>query len=189
MYASTLPQTADFYSKNGVKIPTPQQVAAGAQRDSAIRDSATTRTLLAPVVAASTAIGGLGPTLATWVLANPVAATNAGIITADVGAQIASGAVTPTTVTESVAVKTTPKGVSEFTSEIYGVIKQNMNVGELAEFKLLDPNTKFGLTGSSATGKGGNPNKATFGQAIDPNKFDLDLFIQKMFCLSNLGRN
>lgn len=50
-------------------------------------------------------VAGLGPALATWVLTNPVAATNAGIITADVAAQIASGAVTPTTIVESGAVK------------------------------------------------------------------------------------
>jgi filamentous hemagglutinin len=51
------------------------------------------------------ALAGLAPALAAWVLANPVAATNAGVVTADVAAQIASGAVTPGTVAESMAVK------------------------------------------------------------------------------------
>lgn len=57
------------------------------------------------MLAASAALAGLAPTLTTWVLANPVAATNAGVITADVAAQIANGAVTPVTVAESMGGK------------------------------------------------------------------------------------
>jgi hypothetical protein len=42
----------------------------------------------------------------------------------------------------------------------------------------IDPDAKIGLTGSAATGKVGNPNKATFGQPINQDQFDLDLFVQ-----------
>ncbi|RCS56457.1 hypothetical protein [Parvibium lacunae] len=76
---------------------------------------------------------------------------------------------------------------SEFITDLHGAIKQKINVGELAEYKMLDPNAKIGLTGSSATGKVGNPNKATFGQPIDPNKFDLDLFVQSDVLLETYG--
>lgn len=75
---------------------------------------------------------------------------------------------------------------SEFISDLHGAIKQKVNVGELAEYKMLDPNAKIGLTGSSATGTVENPNKATFGQPIDPNKFDLDLFVQSDILLETL---
>ena len=113
MYADSLPQTADFYARNGIQIPTAQQAAAGTQRGSDILDKATAGTLLAPVAAASAALAGLAPAVAAWALANPVAATNAGVITADVAAQVASGAVTPGTVAESMAVKVGARGASE----------------------------------------------------------------------------
>jgi filamentous hemagglutinin len=106
MYANLLPQTVDFYARNGIQTPTPQQAAAGTQRGSNARDIATTQSLLAPVAAASAALAGLSPAVAAWALANPVAATNAGVITADVAAQIASGAVTPGTVAELMVVNT-----------------------------------------------------------------------------------
>jgi hypothetical protein len=43
------------------------------------------------------------------------------------------------------------------------------------------------LTGSAATGRVGNPNKATFGQPINPEKFDLDLFVQSDVLLAQFG--
>jgi hypothetical protein len=76
---------------------------------------------------------------------------------------------------------------SGFISDLHSAIQENINVGELAQYKTLDPDAKIGLTGSSATGTVGNPNKATFGQPIDPNNFDLDLFVQSDTLLDTYG--
>jgi hypothetical protein len=70
------------------------------------------------------------------------------------------------------------KNVGKFTSGLHDSLKQSLDVGELAKFTKVDPSAKIGLTGSAATGKVGNPNKATFGQPINQDEFDLDLFVQ-----------
>ncbi|CAN5911142.1 hypothetical protein BH11VER1_BH11VER1_13610 [soil metagenome] len=48
----------------------------------------------------------------------------------------------------------------------------------LPQFRALDPNLKAGYTGSFSTGTVGNPTKATFGQPINLNKFDIDYWIK-----------
>jgi hypothetical protein len=68
--------------------------------------------------------------------------------------------------------------LNKFTSGLHDSLKQSLNAGELARFMKIDPDAKIGLTGSAATGKVGNPNKATFGQPINQDQFDLDLFVQ-----------
>jgi hypothetical protein len=50
--------------------------------------------------------------------------------------------------------------------------------GPLDGLKTVDPKARLGLTGSTSTGKVGNPNKPTFGQPWNPDSFDLDLFIE-----------
>ena len=75
----------------------------------------------------------------------------------------------------------------QFISDVHGALRQNLNAGELANFQTLDPTARIGLTGSTATGRVGNPNKATFGQRIDTTKFDLDLFVQSDLLLEHFG--
>ncbi|ATL48217.1 hypothetical protein COR50_14170 [Chitinophaga caeni] len=66
---------------------------------------------------------------------------------------------------------------------------------ELVNQKLLpkylkdDPNLKSGYTGSFKTGKVGNPNKASFGQAVDLNKFDIDFWIESDILYEKYGSN
>ncbi len=74
-----------------------------------------------------------------------------------------------------------------FTSNLHDALRQSLDIGELSQFKRIDPNLKIGLTGSSATGKVGNPNKPTFGQPIDSTQFDLDLFIQSDVLYKQFG--
>jgi hypothetical protein len=48
---------------------------------------------------------------------------------------------------------------------------------------------KAGYTGSFRTGTVGNPNKATFGQPIDLNKFDVDYWIESDILFKQFGPN
>lgn len=105
MYSNYLPQTADFYQKNGLALPTAQQVADGTKRDNNARDTVGTLTKLAPVAAAATVLAGLSPTLLTWVLGHPAEATSIGLITVETAAAIKSGAITPALIVEAGAVK------------------------------------------------------------------------------------
>lgn len=80
-----------------------------------------------------------------------------------------------------------PKNVDGFIADVHGALEAKLNTGELAEFRVIDPTAKIGLTGSSATGRVGNPNKPTYGQPIDMQKFDLDLFVQSDVLLGQYG--
>ena len=59
----------------------------------------------------------------------------------------------------------------------------------LSKYRKLDPNLKAGYTGSFKTGKVGNPNKATFGDPIDLNKFDVDYWIESDILYKKFGGN
>jgi hypothetical protein len=48
----------------------------------------------------------------------------------------------------------------------------------LPKYRKIDPNLEAGYTGSFKTGKVGNPNKPTFGQPIDLNRYDIDYYIK-----------
>jgi hypothetical protein len=95
------------------------------------------------------------------------------------GAELSQGAKIPALPTQV--------NPDKFVASVHSVLRSNTNAGELAAFKALDPNAKIGLTGSSATGRVDNPNKATFGQPINAEKFDLDLFIQSDKLLDQFG--
>jgi hypothetical protein len=95
MYAEQLAQTSEFYAKNGLTLPTSQQIADAVKKGAEIRSNLNTATKAALAVSAGAALSGLSPTLLQWALSNPVAATEAGIITAETAAAIVSGAVTP----------------------------------------------------------------------------------------------
>lgn len=59
----------------------------------------------------------------------------------------------------------------------------------LPQFRTIDPNLEAGYTGSFKTGTVGNPNKATFGQPIDLNKFDIDYWIKSDALFEKFGPN
>jgi len=95
MYLASTITYADFYKQNGLEQPTAQELTKAAQKDAAIRANLNAATKTALAVSAGVALGGLGPTLLQWALSNPIAATEAGVITAETAAAIVSGAVTP----------------------------------------------------------------------------------------------
>lgn len=63
------------------------------------------------------------------------------------------------------------------------------NAHLLPQFRKLDPNLTFGITGSFKTGLVGNPSKARFGKAIDLNDFDVDFFIKSDVLFKEFGKN
>jgi hypothetical protein len=95
------------------------------------------------------------------------------------GAELSQGAKIPALPTQV--------NPEKFVASVHSVLRNKANTGELGAFKALDPNAKIGLTGSSATGRVGNRNKATFGQPINAEKFDLDLFVQSDKLLEQFG--
>ncbi|MFZ6774925.1 hypothetical protein ACO0LB_19650 [Undibacterium sp. SXout7W] len=95
MYANLLPETSSFYAKNGIQIPTAQQVTTATHRSDNTRDTVSILTKLGAAGSGAVALAGLSPTLLTWALANPVEATNIGLITAETAAAIKSGAIMP----------------------------------------------------------------------------------------------
>ncbi len=71
--------------------------------------------------------------------------------------------------------------------EIQIAIRNSLDQGELLTFRTIDPEARIGLTGSAVTGRVGNPNKVTYGQPINPNDFDVDLFIQSDILYEQFG--
>lgn len=69
--------------------------------------------------------------------------------------------------------KLNPK-LAELHTKLDGLADKHL----LPQFREIDPNLKAGYTGSFKTGKVGNPNKPTFGQPIDLNKYDIDYWIE-----------
>ncbi len=59
----------------------------------------------------------------------------------------------------------------------------------LPKYRALDPDLKFGYTGSFKTGTVGNPTKPTFGQPIDLSKFDVDVWIESDILYKKFGSN
>ena len=68
MYANYLQQTAAFYIKNGIRIPSAPEIANATQRSNTIRDTAGALTKLAAVASGATALVGLLPMLLTRTL-------------------------------------------------------------------------------------------------------------------------
>ncbi|MGC4060792.1 MAG: hypothetical protein QM749_08055 [Aquabacterium sp.] len=96
MYLDSAIKNADFYAKNGLKQPTLADLQVAAQRDAGIRANLGTATKTALAASATLNLVALAPTTLGWVLAHPVEASTAGIISAETAAAITSGAVTPT---------------------------------------------------------------------------------------------
>ncbi len=83
MYANQLPQTVDFYIKNGLKIPTAQQAADATKRGNDIRDTVAQATLATVALAAGTTL----PPILSLCLSNPVVCNQLAIA----GGEIAAG--------------------------------------------------------------------------------------------------
>ena len=103
MYVDSLIVYADFYRKNDIKIPSAQQIAIAAAKDSRQRDRVAQLTVGSTAVSGLVALAGTAPVLAGWILSNPDTAVQTGLIAAETGAAIASGAITPGSVTEGLA--------------------------------------------------------------------------------------
>ena len=103
MYLASTVAYADFYKQNGLEQPTPAQLTQAALRDGQLRSNLDVATKAALAVSASLALGGLSPSLLQWALSNPIAATQAGIISAETAAAIVSGAVTPSGLLQQVS--------------------------------------------------------------------------------------
>lgn len=101
MYVGTLPALADFYIHNGLKLPDAQAVASSLAKDSRQRELYAGLTVGAGAASSVLALAAVSPSLLTWALVNPEKAVQTGLITAETAAGIASGAITPTSMTEA----------------------------------------------------------------------------------------
>jgi hypothetical protein len=134
MYANYLPQTAAFYIKNGIRIPSAPEIAIATQRSNTIRDTAGALTKLAAVASGATALVGLSPTLLTWALSHPAEATTLGMITTETAAAIQSGAITPALVMEAGAVKTAANGSINITDKGLAHVVERHTFNDIAKF-------------------------------------------------------
>lgn len=146
MYAGALPKTADIYIKAGLKsLPHANAMAAALASDTEKRQIISTLTLGAGAASSVIALASVGPTLLTWALTHPDKAVQIGLISAEAGAGIASGAITSTNVIEGLgqragrALTAAEKAVvQELTATIRAVAQQKVvalqeqRVGELA---------------------------------------------------------
>ena len=96
LYANTLVTNADFYQKNNLGAPTPQQIRDAASRDSQIRERVAKQTIAATVVSGGIVAAGVAPTIIAACLANPVVCNQLGLTTAEVlseGGVVAGGSI------------------------------------------------------------------------------------------------
>jgi filamentous hemagglutinin len=102
MYAQTIPSTADIYIQAGIKaLPDANAWAAAVTADQSKRNLISWLTAGAGAASALISLAGASPTLLAWALSDPAKAVQIGLISAETGAGIASGAITPTSVAES----------------------------------------------------------------------------------------
>ena len=146
MYVDSLIVYADFYRKNDIRIPSAQQIAIAAAKDSQQRDRIAQLTVGASAVSGLVVLAGTAPALAGWILANPDKAVQTGLITAETGAAIASGAITPGSVTEGLTTGVSRQltaaeraALQEFNAVLRGVgqqkilAQQEQRLGELVQ--------------------------------------------------------
>ena len=103
MYVDSLTNQIDFYVKNNIQIPSVQSIAIAAAKDSQQRDMVAQLTKASGVVSGLVVLAATAPSLVTWALTNPDKAVQTGLITVETAAAIATGAITPTSVTEGMA--------------------------------------------------------------------------------------
>ncbi|WP_199193366.1 hypothetical protein [Blastopirellula marina] len=78
---------------------------------------------------------------------------------------------------------------SKVLSELQGTFDELAEAHLIPKYQKLDPNLKWGYTGSFKTGKVGNPSKPTFGDPIDLSKFDVDFWIESDILYKKFGSN
>ncbi|MGA0569790.1 hypothetical protein ACO2Q9_03620 [Variovorax sp. VNK109] len=147
MYATSLPQTADIYIQAGLKaLPDAHAIAAAHAKDTQSREILTTLTLGAGAASGVIALASVSPALLTWALTNPDKAVQVGLISAETGAGIATGAITPTSVAEGLGqgagrmlTAAEKAAVQELTATLKAVnqqkllLQQEQRVGELTQ--------------------------------------------------------
>lgn len=101
MYIGASIANSDFYARNGLGQPSQLEIKNAVNRITELTNAYGSATKSAFMAAATIALGGLPPTMLTWVLAHPVEANIAGIITIETAVAITSGAVTPTTIIQA----------------------------------------------------------------------------------------
>lgn len=79
--------------------------------------------------------------------------------------------------------------ISEQISQLHQKLKELAEKYLLPKYRKIDPNLKAGYTGSFKTGTVGNPNKSTYGQAIDLNNYDIDYYIKSDILNSRYGNS
>jgi hypothetical protein len=137
MYLASSSAQADFYKQNGLVQPTAQSLTLAAQKDAELRANLSTATKTAMGVAATVALGGLTPTMLQWALVNPIAATQAGIISAETAAAIVSGAVTPTGLLQQM---NNPQNARIIYNRLAAAATQNADSGEVVLGRYLAGN-------------------------------------------------
>lgn len=75
--------------------------------------------------------------------------------------------------------------LSQLQSKLDDLVKTDL----LPKYQAMDPNLKWGYTGSFKTGVVGNRSKPTVGQPIDLTKFDVDLWIESDILYKKFGPN
>ena len=80
MYVDSLIVYADFYRKNDIRIPSAQQIAIAAAKDSQQRDRIAQLTVGASAASGLVALAGTAPVLTGWILANPDKAIQTGLV-------------------------------------------------------------------------------------------------------------
>ena len=95
MYLSSAAYNIDFYNRNGLQIPSQNQIQTAALTDAQSRYYLNNATKTAAGASAAFALVGLAPSTLIWALSNPEAATITGVISAETATAIATGAVNP----------------------------------------------------------------------------------------------
>ena len=98
MYIFSRVTDTEFYPSNGLSQPSVADINEAAERDRQIRSNLSAATSSAAVASATIALVGLAPTALVWVMTHPIEAVTAGVISAETGAAITSGAVSPSSI-------------------------------------------------------------------------------------------
>lgn len=164
MYANALPATVDIYIKAGLRaLPDANAIAAASAKDAQARELLSKFTLGAGAASGVIALASVSPALLTWALTNPDKAVQIGLVTAETGAGIASGAITPVSVAAGLEQKIAQAStaaekvvVQELVAALKAVAQQKVvfqqeqRIGELAQlFNRQSPANSVKIGGKS----------------------------------------
>ena len=79
--------------------------------------------------------------------------------------------------------------VASFIKPLQGKFESLAESQLIPKYRKLDPDLKWGYTGSFKTGEVGNSNKPTFGSPINLLKFDVDVWIESDLLFKTMGRS